>query len=121
MSIMEELFKQQERPEEKFVKFHSNLSVRDDRTKVTEMEKKKILEKYFDGTLLKSFPKKQKRKLILLQHIAGMFDRERKYTEMEVNSLLKNVYDDHTTIRRYLIEYGFLDRKRDGSEYWVLG
>jgi hypothetical protein len=29
------------------------------------------------------------------------------------------VYDDYVTVRRYLIEYGFLDRKDDGSQYWL--
>ena len=29
------------------------------------------------------------------------------------------MYEDYVHIRRYLIEYGFLDRKADGSAYWV--
>ncbi|MBJ6950597.1 DUF2087 domain-containing protein, partial [Vibrio cholerae] len=28
-------------------------------------------------------------------------------------------YPDFVTLRRYLIEYGFLDRTDDGSQYWV--
>ncbi|HSR04836.1 MAG TPA: DUF2087 domain-containing protein [Proteiniclasticum sp.] len=27
------------------------------------------------------------------------------------------IYDDHVLLRRYLIEYGFLDRTPDGSIY----
>ncbi len=33
--------------------------------------------------------------------------------------ILKPIYHDYVMIRRYLIEYGFLDRHRDGSAYWV--
>ncbi len=29
-----------------------------------------------------------------------------------------SAWDDYATIRRHLIEYRFLDRKPDGSEYW---
>jgi hypothetical protein len=102
------------------VRFHAALTVNDDRTIITQKEKSAILKKYFDGDQLKSFPKKQKRKLILLQHIAGMFDAEKKYTEKEVNQILMKVQEDYVTIRRYLIEYGFMDRKNDGSQYWIL-
>ena len=33
--------------------------------------------------------------------------------------ILKRIYEDNATIRRYLIEYGFLDRSKDCSKYWV--
>jgi len=47
------------------------------------------------------------------------FDSSEKYTEKEVNQILESVYPDFVTLRRYLIEYGFLDRTADGSKYWV--
>jgi hypothetical protein len=68
---------------------------------------------------MSTFPKKEKRKVVLLRHIAGRFDPELKYTEKEVNEIIKTAYDDFATIRRYLVEYGFLDRKKDGSCYWI--
>jgi hypothetical protein len=34
-----------------------------------------------------------------------------------VNEILKNAYEDYATLRRYLIEYDFMDRKADGSQY----
>lgn len=120
MVIMEKLFEKQNRPEEEFVQFHSSLTVSDDRVKITEIEKTEILEKYFEDGKLISFPKKQKRKLILLQYIASMFEARRRYTEKEVNEILSAIFDDYVTIRRYLIEYGFMDRLRDGAEYWML-
>ncbi len=120
MSIMEELIEKRNKPDEDFVQFHNALPVNDDRVKVTEKEKVILIKKYFDGHRLISFPKKQKRKLILLQHIAEMFDMEKIYSDKEVNELLKNVFHDYVTIRRYLIEYKFLNRKTDGSEYWII-
>ncbi|WP_317628394.1 DUF2087 domain-containing protein [Paenibacillus darwinianus] len=39
--------------------------------------------------------------------MAASFKLRRRYTEKEVNELLKRVYaKDYVTLRRYLIEYG---------------
>ena len=27
--------------------------------------------------------------------------------------------EDYTTLRQYMVDYGFLGRTRDGAEYWV--
>lgn len=55
----------------------------------------------------------------MLQHILTRFTPNRQYTEIEVNTLLKSIYTDFATIRRYLIEYGFMERSKDCTEYWV--
>ena len=55
----------------------------------------------------------------MLRSIANLFDQEKHYTEKELNEVIKPMYEDYVHIRRYLIEYGFLDRKADGSAYWV--
>jgi len=57
--------------------------------------------------------------LIALRKIAEKFQNSRIYREKEVNEILKGYYDDYVTLRRYLIEYGFLARKSDGSQYWL--
>lgn len=38
---------------------------------------------------------------------------------MEVNEILRPVYDDFVLLRRYLIDYKFLTREKDGSCYYV--
>ena len=94
----------------------------DERFDITEEENEAYLKKYFpeglEGPLLK-FPLKEKRKVIVLRQIFQRFEVGREYTEKEVNVLLKAVYPDYVILRRYLIEYGFLDRTRDGSRYWA--
>ncbi|HAS73481.1 MAG TPA: transcriptional regulator, partial [Clostridiales bacterium UBA8960] len=57
-------------------------------------------------------------KLVILKRIAESFDKSRKYSELEINEHLKQIYDDFATIRRYLIEYKFMDRSKDGHIYW---
>jgi len=57
--------------------------------------------------------------LIALREIAKKFQRGRLYREREINEILKQYYDDHITLRRFLIEHGLLARKPDGSQYWL--
>ncbi|WP_370453212.1 DUF2087 domain-containing protein [Oceanobacillus sp. CFH 90083] len=105
-----------------FIHFHKGAKMVDDRYAITEAEKKKVLSTYFkeglDGQLDK-FPSKEKRKLIVLQNIMTHFELNKVYSEKEINHILTPVYSDFVTIRRYLIEYGFMERSKDGMEYWV--
>ena len=50
------------------------------------------------------------------------FDAKRKYTEREVNAILKaaNAFEDHVTLRRELVNHQLLARLSDCSEYWKL-
>lgn len=106
--------------EQDFIPIHKGATMVDDRYAVTLTEEQKLLEKYFTDGKLTTFPIKQKRKLVVLRYIAKMFDPNKVYTEKEVNQVIKDVYDDYVTIRRYLIEYGFMERNRDGSEYSLI-
>jgi hypothetical protein len=119
---MMELLKEKDNHAPKFLTIHKTATMVDDRYNVTEDEREKILKKQFpqggEGPL-KSFSLKEKQKLVVLQEIVKRFQADRTYTEKEVNQILKPVYDDYVTVRRYLIEYGFLDRKVDGSQYWI--
>lgn len=89
---------------------------------ISEQDREKVLLKYFpegtDGPLA-SFRMQQKHKYIVLCEIARRFEPGRTYTEKQVNELLGRVYPDYAEIRRYLVDYALLDRKQDGSEYWL--
>lgn len=104
---------------DKFIPIHITATNIDERYAVTESERESYLKKYFQNRKLINFPTKQKRIIIVLQHISSFFEHKTRYSEKEVNGILKEIYHDYVTIRRYLIEYGFLDRKIDGSEYWL--
>lgn len=56
---------------------------------------------------------------MILRKIAENFKPGTKYTETEVNRILKRINDDFPYIRRLMIEYGFLDRTSDCSSYWI--
>ena len=90
---------------------------------ITEDEKKKVLETYFKNGLdgaITQFPNKEKRKMILLQEVMKRFERDKNYSEPEVNVILESVYSDSLSIRRELVEYGFMDCNKDGQFYWVV-
>ena len=121
LAIME-LLKEKDHYAPAFVPPHKHAKMVDDRYAVTTEEQEKILEKYFLQGLngpLNKFPPKEKQRLVVLRAIANRLDLNRNYTEKELNHILKEIYDDYVLIRRYLIEYAFLERKADGSSYWV--
>jgi hypothetical protein len=119
---MMELLKEKDTHAPTFIPVHKTATMIDNRYNVTEEEREKVLAKYFpNGTdgMLKTFSIKEKYKIIVLREIIKRFESERTYHEKEVNEILQSIYADYVTVRRYLIEYGFLDRNRDGSQYFL--
>ena len=82
-------------------------------------EKEALLAKILVDGRVRKFPLQEKARVALVEHLSGFFQAGRTYAEREVNEILKSVVDDHTKARRYLVDYGYLDRKSDGSAYWV--
>ena len=106
--------------DDKLIDFHKEATMIDERYAITEAERKTTVARYFDEKgMLINFPRKQKRKIIVLLHIAQQFKPNRDYTEKEVNLILDSIYQDYVSLRRYLIQYGFLKRTDDGSKYWL--
>jgi hypothetical protein len=124
LSIMELLNEQKTgkriNEEEELIDIHRGATMIDERYAITESERQSVLKAHLakDNKLI-SFPVKEKKKVVILQHIAKSFDQNKKYSEKEVNVILKSIYEDYATVRRYMIEYGFLERTVDCSEYWV--
>ena len=99
---------------------HNSATTLDDRYNITDREKIQTIKSYMtDEGALKNFPAKEKKKIILLEEIMKNFSTGKIYSEKDINKILKRIYEDNATIRRYLIEYGFLDRSKDCSRYWV--
>ncbi len=82
----------------------------------------KKLDNYFDsnGKLLQ-YPSKRPMRIIVLIKIVEQMEANRKYTEKEVNEIIRlNIsFGDIELIRREMYQYKLLGRLRDGSEYWV--
>lgn len=82
-------------------------------------EEEKVLAIYLKEGKLNQLPSKERRKVIVLMHISKKFNKKRDYSEKEVNEILKDIYEDFAIIRRYLIDYKFLKRNKDGTRYWL--
>ena len=83
----------------------------DARYEITQQEEQKILSTVFASMQplrLKTFPPKEKKKVVILRTIAKEFEEGIRYSEVQVNEILKDIYPDYVTLRRYLIEYGCL-------------
>lgn len=107
---------------EDIVPIHDHANYYDDKYVITQKERDQILKTTFESLSplrLKHFPAKDKKKVVVLTKIAELFEAGKDYTEKEINAILMPVYDEYIIIRRYLIEYGFIDREADGSKYWL--
>jgi len=99
---------------------HKTATTLDDRYNITDKEKTDVINNYMDeNKALKNYPAKEKKKIIVLEEITKNFSKGKTYSEKEINRILKRIYEDFATIRRALIEYGFIERSNDCSSYWV--
>jgi hypothetical protein len=72
-----------------------------------------------DGRIT-AVPAKRARRRLLLNEVAQAFEPGRRYPEQVVDQVLKAVFDDHCTLRRFLVEEEFLSRTAAGV-YWRAG
>ncbi|KAA0964944.1 DUF2087 domain-containing protein [Sporosarcina sp. ANT_H38] len=93
-----------------------------ERFTITDVEREKVLGNYFKLGLqgpLDVFPSKEKRRYIIAQEIIKHFVVDKTYVEKEINDLLATIYPDFATVRRFLIDYRFMNRSDDGKHYWI--
>ncbi|MTI69255.1 MAG: DUF2087 domain-containing protein [Firmicutes bacterium] len=71
---------------------------------------------------VKQWPAKHSLKIEVVKYIASKFEEDIVYTEKEVNEIINqwHTYGDYFMLRRAMIEYKLMDRKKDGSKYWKL-
>lgn len=122
LAVYEQVIEKKSSVEDAILPVHSNATMVDDRYVTTEKEKNQILKIAFESLFplkLKAFSTKEKKKIVILAKIAEQFEHGKRYPEKELNQILNDIYDDYAIIRRYLIEYGFMERTNDCKEYWL--
>jgi hypothetical protein len=68
-----------------------------------------------DGRL-KALPVQEKKLLVVLRHLVQVFEPGERYTEKQVNEILRRYHIDTAALRRYMVDNGLLER-REGI-YW---
>jgi hypothetical protein len=79
----------------------------------------RILRRYFRGGRLTQIPSQQSRRRVVLDRLAQEFDVGSRYSERQVNAILGRFHEDVASLRRFLVDEGFLDRA--AGEYWRSG
>ena len=82
-------------------------------------ETRKVLRAFVVDGRLQSIPVAESKKLVILDWLAQDFEPGTTYTEKMVNLILGQRHADTAALRRYLVDYGFVNRA-DG-EYWRSG
>ncbi|KYF66565.1 ArsR family transcriptional regulator [Sorangium cellulosum] len=83
-----------------------------------ERSRTQVLRAFFRGGVLVQMPKQWRKRRIVLEQFAGRFEAGRSYREQEVNEIIHALYPDHCTIRRMLVDEGYM--ARDGQLYRLI-
>jgi len=78
-----------------------------------------VFRAFFVEGRLQTMPAKRSKRLVVLDHIARVFEPGVRYPETDVNTLLRAFHADYAMLRRALVDEGFL--ARDHGVYWRIG
>ena len=78
-----------------------------------------VLRAFFRDGRLTEIPTKASKRRIVLERVALAFEPGVRYDEREVNVIVAAFHRDHASLRRYLVDEGFL--AREGGVYWRSG
>jgi len=83
----------------------------------------RLVDRFMPDGRLQRMPRKGAKRQVVLEHIAHLFEPGVRYTERQVDAVLRGVCEggesDHVTLRRYLVDAQLLGR--DAGEYWRVG
>ena len=78
-----------------------------------------VLSAFLRDGRLTSIPAQRSKRLVVLDHLARVFEPGVRYPEREVNALLAVWHPDVAALRRYLVDEGLLSR--EAGVYWRIG
>jgi hypothetical protein len=70
-----------------------------------------VIASFFKYDKLQSLPVQKMKRRIVLEKIVESFEKDRAYTEKEVNLIIADFHDDFCTIRRDLVGFSLMERK----------
>jgi hypothetical protein len=79
----------------------------------------KVLRTFVRDGRLTRIPTTRSKRLVVLDRLAQEFEPGERYPERTVNLMLADWHPDTASLRRYLVDEGFLTR--EGGDYWRTG
>lgn len=77
--------------------------------------------KFFRSGLLTTIPKSRENKEHVFEYLTTELQKQgERFTERDLNEFLVNYYPDFAILRRYLVDFGFLDRDKYGKYYTII-
>ena len=76
-----------------------------------DREKRRVLNAFFDGPLLKAIPAQRRKKEIVFEEILRRLPERRSFGEAELSELIKEIHSDFCTIRREFIMGRYMERE----------
>jgi len=87
------------------------------------MDSNQLLNRFIDNEgKVTVWPAKQMNKLIILDYLITKFEKDKDYTEKEVNEILNawHTFGDWAILRRSLIDGGYMSRENGGYRYRIV-
>lgn len=84
-------------------------------------DRKVIANFTFPDGRIKAFPAQRKKFEVILRYVLREFEPGVRYSEKQVNEIIARYHEDTATLRRELVNYGWLAREGGGREYWRTG
>ena len=86
---------------------------------VADADEAAVLRVFMPDGRLTQIPAQLSKRRVVLDHVCRVFEPGVRYSEREVNTLLRAFYPDYATLRRYLVDEGLLSR--EAGVYWRSG
>ena len=80
---------------------------------------REVIATFFKYGRLTRLPAQRKKQEIVLREISRRFERDRDYSEPEVNAIILEVFDDFCTVRREMIGCGLMTRRPEKGKHDV--
>lgn len=93
---------------------HSNLAALVKSSELSEDEK--ILRTWVKDGRIIDLPAQEKKKQVIIRWLADRIPHDRRWTEREFSEWLTQFNEDYATLRRYLVDSGYMTREK--GIYW---
>jgi len=79
---------------------------------ISPEEKQKILDTFFKDGKIEQMPSKHSKRVVIWEKVVEMLE-DKPYSEFELTKFLKPIYVDFCTLRRDLVDNGYLIRENN--------